>query len=340
MSRQKKSELEEIVDGLDVTTEMEMIETPINPTETRKAKEEVSVTKYSGEEPLVSCLKNEKIIVRHVAKQTGMVKDPKHVLFGGMAENAVRIFVVPRLATGLFVDVLTKQEKAYLEQALGLEPNALSIYKKVDNFWDDGNEMGISRVILHKQDNYLDLSVPEDYIKYKILLANKNFIAPSLQELEDRPKATYQFVIVSEDTEMQVARQNMTTIQKCYVEYGKIENNKDVLKLVLESFDGRPIAKNTKLEFLQVRVSELLQKNGKQFLKIVTDPLLLTKVLIKNGVEAGAIVKRGDYYYLKKDGSPLCSDGEEPVLNIAAKFINLPKNQEIKFWIESVIKEA
>ena len=64
-----------------------------------------------------------------------------------------------------------------------LEYNALSVHKKVDNFWDDSNDVGISKVRLTKQDTILDLTSPEDYIKYKILLANKDFIAPSLQAL-------------------------------------------------------------------------------------------------------------------------------------------------------------
>ena len=127
----------------------------------------------------VNCLRNERIIVRHIPKENG-ITNPKHILFGGMAENAVRTFVVPRLSSGMFVNVLTDKEKAFLEEIMGLEYNALSIYKKVDNFWDDSNENGISKVRLTKQDNYFNLSDPEDYIKYKILLANKDFIAPSL----------------------------------------------------------------------------------------------------------------------------------------------------------------
>ena len=82
-------------------------------------------------------------------------------------------------------------QKKYLEEIMGLEYNALSIYKKENNFWDDSNENGISRVRLTKQDNYLNLADPEDYIRYKILLANKDYIASSLQELEDHPKSTY-----------------------------------------------------------------------------------------------------------------------------------------------------
>ena len=122
----------------------------------------------------VNCLRNERVIIRHIPKESGMVTNPKHILFGGMAENAVRTFVVPRLSSGMFVNILTDSEKAFLEEVMGLEYNALSIYKKVDNFWDDSNENGISRVRLTKQDNYLNLADPEDYIRYKVLLANKD----------------------------------------------------------------------------------------------------------------------------------------------------------------------
>ena len=97
-----------------------------------------------------------------------------------MAKNASRTFVIPRFTSCMFVNVLTDNEKAFLENIMGLEDNALSIYKKVDNFWDDSNENGISKVRLLKQDNYLNLADPEDYIRYTILLANKDFIAPSL----------------------------------------------------------------------------------------------------------------------------------------------------------------
>ena len=135
--------------------------------------------KNIGEEkPLINCLRNEQVIVRYLPKQSRMVTNPKHVLFGGMAENATRTFVVPMLSSGRYVNVLTDSEKNFLEELMGLPTNALSIYKKVDNFWDDANEAGISKVTLRKQDNYLNLANVEDYI------------APSLEALETNPKAT------------------------------------------------------------------------------------------------------------------------------------------------------
>lgn len=288
--------------------------------------------------PLISCLKNERIIVRHIPKEGGMVTNPKHILFGGMAENATRTFVVPRLTSGMFVNVLTDKEKEFLEEVMGLEYNALSIYKKVDNFWDDSNENGISKVRLSKQDNYLNLADPEDYIRYKILLANKDFIAPSLQALQDTPKATYQFVIISEGEETKTAKDSMSTTMRCYKEFGKIENDIDTLRMIIELIDGRPTSPTVKLEFLQTKINNLIQADNKLFLRVVTDPLLSTKVLIKKAIEAGLIANRGNYLYLRSDNTPLCENNEEPTLSIAAKYLNAPKHQDVLFSLQAKLK--
>ena len=289
------------------------------------------------EKPLVNCLKNEQIIIRYLPRQSRMVTNPKHVLFGGMAENATRTFVVPMLSSGRYVNVLTDSEKDFLEELMGLPPNALSIYKKVDNFWDDANEAGISKVTLRKQDNYLNLANVEDYIRYKILLANKDYIAPSLEALETNPKATYQFVILTEDSETQSAKKGMTTLMQCYAAYGKIEDEVDTLRVIIETLTGVRVHKNTKKEFLQTKVNELIQGNSKMFLKVATDPMLSTKVLIRRCVEEGLIAHRGNQYYIKDGNIPMCEDGE-PTLNVAAQWINLPKNQEIKLSLEAKLK--
>jgi hypothetical protein len=305
----------------------------------KPVKEKIVEKEIKEDVGLINCLRNERIVVRHIPKESGMVTNPKHILFGGMAENATRTFVVPRLSSGMFVNILTDSEKAYLEHIMGLEYNALSIYKKVDNFWDDSNDSGISKVRLSKQDNYFNLSDPEDYIRYKILLANKDYIAPSLQDLQDRPKATYQFVIIADGEESKSARENMSTTMRCYKEFGKIENNLDYLRVIVETIDGRPTASNVKLEFLQNKINTLIQSDSKLFLKVITDPMLGTKVLIKKAIEAGLISKRGTFLYLREDNTPLCELNEEPTLNIAAKYLNSPKHQDLKFSLEARLKE-
>lgn len=313
---------------MDETPMQEVVEAPVKQSRRRQDKQPVTI-----DEPIVNCLRNERIIVKHVPKETGIVRDPKHILYGGMAEGAVRWLTVPRLTSGMYVNVLTNAEKACLEEVMGLEYNALSIYNKVDNFWDN------YQVRLTKQDNFLNLADPDDYIKYKVLLANKDLIAPSLQDLEDHPKATYQFVLIHENEESQASKKKMNATMQAYMEFGKIQENADILRTIIETIDGRPTSKNSKIEFLQEKVGKLIQADARLFVRVATDPLLSTKVLIKKAIEGGLISNRGGMLYLKADGTPLCEDNEEPTLNIAAKYLNMPKHQELKFAIEAKLKE-
>ena len=249
-----------------------------------------------------------------------------------MAEGAVRWLTVPRLISGMYVNVLTNAEKACLEEVMGLEYNALSIYNKVDNFWDN------YQVRLTKQDNILNLAEPDDYIKYKVLLVNKDIVAPSLQDLEDHPKATYQFVIIHENEESQASKKKMNATMQAYMEFGKIQDNADILRIIIETIDGRPTSKNSKIEFLQEKVGKLIQADARLFVRVATDPLLSIKVLIKKAIEGGLISNRGGMLYLKSDGTPLCEDNEEPTMSIAAKYLSMPKHQELMFSLQAKLK--
>lgn len=328
----------------DIEQEIMLDEEEINNTETVKVPIEYrntvsKVTRVSEErDHLVNCLRNEKVIVRFISRARGMVTDPRHILFGGMAAGSKIKFTTPLLRSGQYADVLTKEEKNFLEYKLGLEPNALSVHNRINNFWSDANEQGIGRIELIKGDNPLDLSQPMDYIKYKVLLNNKDQIAPSMQALQDKPKATYRFVIINEGDSVKAANTKVTLKAQAYMEFGKVNEDRDKMRVIIETIDGRPTASNSKLEYLQGKVGELIEANTKMFLQVVKDPLLDNKVLIKKAIEAGVISNRGNYLYVKETNQPLCSDGQEPTLNIAAKYLSLPKNQELKFSIEAKVK--
>jgi hypothetical protein len=233
------------------------------------------------------------------------------------------------LNNGTYKNVLTDNEKSYLEEILGLEVNGLSVYNKKDNYWDK------FLIKLTKQDTILDLSDPEDYIKYKVLLANTDTVAPSMKILREARRATYEFVIMEPNEEYNDSRNRVNNTMKCYEEFGAIKDKFDILKCIIETVDGRPVANNTKIEFLQAKATDLINANPKLFLQTITDPLLNTKVIIKKAVEAGIISKRGEYYYLREDGSPMCGPNEDPTFTIAAKYLSLPQNQELKFSIEA-----
>lgn len=283
-------------------------------------------------ELIVSCLKNERVIVRHIPRENSMVgNNPKHILYGGMAEGALKRYTVPQLKNGQLNDPLTKAEKDFLEEYMGLEPNALSIFKKNNNFWSN------FQVTLQKHDTYLDLSNPDDYIRYKVLLLNKNLIAPDLKTLQDYPKATYEFVLIRESEEESMSQRKISTTKEAYMEYGKIENKASVMRLVIESMTGRAIGESTKLSKLQSSLDELIQNDAKTFLKVVKDPMLDTKVLIREAITAGVIYNRAGSLFLRDDNTPLCDKGEA-TLSVAAEYLNKPKNQELRLTIEAKVK--
>ena len=282
---------------------------------------------------LKNCLKDERILVRFVPKEDSNITNPKHILYGGMAEGAIKYYTVPILAsTGTYKNILTDDEKAFLESYMGLEYNALSVYNKTNNFWANFT------VRLTKHDNYLDLSDPNDYIKYKVLLANTDFIADSLRTLNDHPKATYQFVMIKEGESEKREEEKMSVTMKCYKEYGKIEDDNDTLRCIIELIDNRPIAKNTKSEFLKSRINSLIQADPKLFYSIITDEYLNNKVLIKTATEEGVIKRRNNLYYF--EDTPLCPDGTESTLSVAAEYIGLGKNQDLKLRIEALLNKA
>lgn len=284
----------------------------------------------------VNPLRKERIYVRFVP-QTGKYSDlsKQHVLYGGLADGAGVSLCVPVLrSTGAYKNILTDNEKDFLEKALGLDDNALSVYKKVDNYWDD------YVVRLTKEGLHLDLSDPEDYIRYKVIQANSDVVAPSVQERVERPKATYRFEIVREAEESKIETTKIDTKMQCYMELGKILNDVDTMRVVTELLDVRPYGISTSAEFFKARLGVLIENDPKKFLAVITDKLLPTKVIIRRCVELGKIAKRGDNYYLASDSTPLCNNGEYPTLTMAAAYLNNAENQELKFSLESEVEKS
>lgn len=299
-----------------------------------------------GEErkEMVSCLRNERVIVRKLPKRTNLVKDSNHIMGDGMHEKAMRIYCVPKMEKrNNFVNVLTNEEKEYLEYAMGLPENALSIYRQpaTENYWSTANPSGQSTVTLHKRDNIFDLSKPTDYIALKILLANKDKICPSMEEWSARPKETYEFVVIREGQESKMSKSNTDATIQAVMKLGKIADDKDVLKLVVETMMGKKYSDATSVEWLQTQALDMIKntpKNARMFLSIMDDESLDNKVLIRKCISKGIIADRGGFLYIKDGNVPMCGDGEEPTMKMAAKWLGKPKNQERLFKLQALLK--
>lgn len=298
------------------------------------------------EKSLKSCLRNEKVILRKLPKRTNLVKDSSHIMGDGMHDNAFYIYCVPKLQkSNNFVNVLTKEEKEFLEHEMGLPENALSIYRqpKEENYWSNANPNGLSSVTLRKRDNIFDMSKPTDYIAVKILLANKDKICPSMEEWSARPKETYEFVVIREGQESKMAKSNTDATIQAVMKLGKIADDKDVLKLVVETMMGKKFSDTTSSEWLQTQALDMIKnapKNARLFLSIMDDESLDTKVLIRKCISKGIVADRGGYLYIKDGNVPMCNDGEEPTIKMAAAWLSKPANQERLFKLQAEIKSA
>lgn len=284
-----------------------------------------------SEKDAINCLRNEKIFVKYIINDRDGITDKSHPYYGGMADGSIYGFTVPVLTNGNFKNVLTDSEKSFLEDYMGLDYNALSVYNRGENnYW--ANYL----IKIDKNGLILDLSVPNQYIDYKVLLANVDEVCPSPKVLKERPKATYKFVLVSSNETYSITKDRVNNNMQSYKEFGKIEDDYDILKCIIETIDGRTVSSNSSLDFLKSRIIEIIDTNAKRFLDVVKDPLLPFRVFINKAVTARVIAKRGDYYYY--NDMPLCLDGENPTISYAAKYLSLPKNQELKLSIEAKMK--
>jgi hypothetical protein len=137
-----------------------------------------------------SCLKDEIIIVRLVEENHSM-HIPKgkngHLKFEGSFTN----YDVPLTKHGTLADVLTKNEREFLEGFLdSSRPKGwMSVYvQDAQNVWKGRNRY---KVELGLEGIDLDMNNPMDFIKHAILKANTNDIAPSYDKRNDRQYIYY-----------------------------------------------------------------------------------------------------------------------------------------------------
>lgn len=273
-------------------------------------------------------LPNKKIEVKFIPRDrgiaTGVAKN--HVMSGGMLNHSVKRFSAPLQRNGSIKNVLSAEEKEYLEKETELK---LSVYN--EDFWVNRN------VALTKEDNsnIFDLSDPSDYISYKILLANNKTIAPTWG---DRNKSlTYIFAITDDTQELVERKSKRDVLKEAMRKYFEIENNKELLFGIARMYDNhKKLSEDTSIEFLQDIVEERMKQSPKSFLSIVGDGSLSMKALILKGVASG-VLNHINKQYETAEGIRLCEGGDVATLNTAAEYLSDNANRELYELIEGKI---
>lgn len=275
-------------------------------------------------------LPEKKVKVKPNFDNPGWIKNQRHAAFFKM-EGAYESYPVAMSRNGQLKNPFTNEEKEHLEQLLGYTNNELSVY----------NKQGVLReenVRLTKDPLELNLSDPLDYIKYKVLLTNSDKIAPSVKD--KTKKGTYKFYIEDADDLVEMQSKSASIQQTAWKEFGKMEDNRNKLTSFLRVYGqvmripNQKINKDTKLEFLQAKVSEVVQKNPQAFVEIVTHEDFETLLLIAQGVESGVIKREGTKYSLKE------GDKLGDTLKTTVSYLKMASNQELCLVIEQQIKLA
>lgn len=272
-------------------------------------------------------LPNEVVIVKFLKRKKGLAAnvDDNHVISGGMLSGAKKKFCAPLSRNGSIANVLTKEEKKFLEGELNGQD--LSVY---GDFWSN------YYVSLFKDDaeNRFDLSNALDYISIRVLEAWTDDVAPSWDKRND--KQTYQFVITREHEEFRENKAKLDSKKYAWKLYGKMEDDRDKLLGVLKLLSNQPISTDSKLDWIQGKVETYLDANPKSFLDIVEDKAFDIKVLINKAVDLG-IIKRNGNRYKTIDGLELCEVKEIASFDNAVKYLDNPKNQEVRSLLEARI---
>jgi len=274
-------------------------------------------------------LPDKRVEVRYIRRQRGLVRDKNHVAYGGLMDGATVTFPAATQRNGNYANVLTKEEKEFLEKELSLDENGLSVYNK-KGFWKD------LKIRLTKEGIILDLSDPIDYIKYKTLLSYKDTIASSLKDIEpEYDKQSYRFVLVEEGEETKKKLSNLDVKKEAYKLLGKLEDDRQAM-IDYFSVKGLKIAEGTSMEALKAKLGDEVETNPREFVKVLNDPSYHTKVLINLGVRFRIIIYKDGSYYLKENGEPLSKIGKA-TFQKAVEFLEDPENQATRLYIKEQI---
>lgn len=275
-------------------------------------------------------LPNKKVRVEPMTENPGWITDKNHVAFFKMEGTADR-FTVPLQRRGVFVNVLTDAEKQFLEGELGVD---LGVYKKEGkaSFWSN------YIVKLDKYGSALDLSKPDEYIDYKVLLANKSLICPNYDQRTTA--ATFKYYIADSSEIAKSQKAIIDVNKKAYMYYGKMEDDAQALAAFLQvhSLSTKGVAARidpeSNINFLQEQVSIILDNSPRKFVEFMEDDNFGIRSIIAEGLLVGAVTK-GAQGYETADGLVIGK-----TVHNAVTFLSLEVNGDVLLTIEARIKQA
>jgi len=277
------------------------------------------------EKKVESCLQNEIVYVKPVEENVAswIPKDKNgHVRVEGTEVS----YDVPLTARGLY-QVITQNEQEFLEKNIDrTRPTGwMSTSNVKDNVWKGRNRY---KVTLGLEPVKLDLSIGTDYVKYKILLANKEDIAPSFAQRTDRKYYFY----IDKQSELDKHEANQVDKKtKAVTHYVIIAKDVDKLRdflLVVHRGNERLVPKDMVLNTAKRMAYELIETDVNKYLSVIEDEMFQYKVFIYKLLQVGAVVRNGYEYRLGYSNGTLIGNSMSEVLEYVKDLKTNPNKQQ------------
>lgn len=249
-------------------------------------------------------------------------------------DGAVMTISVPiSRGTGELINPLTAEEQEYFEDrsksGMDFAPGDLSPYRKPDYKNNKIPYWYWREVIIRKPDTVvdnttvlatLDLSIPDQYLDYKILLTNSGYGGIVAKDWETRyDDGNYRLVLVEDGYDVQTKVSTAQDNIEAYELFKKIHTSQEKLYEFLSVYwlenpkaTTRPSI-DAKVPFMVAQVEDIISKNAKEFISVIKTNYS-DKLLIHNGIRLGILKIIGSTFVLMPDETPVGSSLKEVIL--------------------------
>lgn len=245
-------------------------------------------------------LKDKKVYLRLIVKAGAMIKDPKHIGYGGFDGAIKKLTLYYDTDTRRYVNPFeSDEERKFFESVFGED---LSVYKKDSDFWENYTVKIVKDSQLVEEGMPFDLTNPKDMLAYKVLLTNKKLVVVGWDNKFDLP--TYQYAFIDEGYEEVQKSKELDIMVKAGAFLGKMEDSTERMQDFLDIYHTSKkkayiVDKNMSKEGLKKAIMNIISADQEGYLALVEDKNYSTKVFIQKCIRKGLIKKKGiGTYYI------------------------------------------
>ena len=187
----------------------------------------------------------------------------------------------------------SEEERKYFEK---IYDKSLNYRDTKDNFWTDFIVYIEKSSELLAGRKFLDLSVPEDNLKFRVCKSCVSDFAIGQEDFDTNPYR--KFILVDEDYNTNVAASKLKDETDVYMEIGKIRTSKSEMIKFLTLFYamkrlGTIVPENNDDTWYEAEISACLKKDFELVKKVLDDKDREIKTLITEGLRKGAVERVG-----------------------------------------------